>query len=100
MFLIPQLKKNYNLVQQENGWYKVKATTELGKVTGYISENEVDETLPNCFIYSGIDDSNLNKYINLSKHINVFDKKSINQIGSTIGTHVGSGTVGVVYFKK
>ena len=32
--------------------------------------------------------------------INVFDKKSINQIGSTIGTHVGSGTVGVVYFKK
>ena len=29
------------ILEQENGWYKVKATTELGKVTGYIDEDEV-----------------------------------------------------------
>lgn len=30
------------ILELEEGWYKVKATTELGKVTGYISEKEVD----------------------------------------------------------
>ena len=30
------------ILELEDGWYKVKATTELGKVTGYISEEEVD----------------------------------------------------------
>lgn len=30
------------ILEEENGWYKVKATTELGKVTGYISEKEVN----------------------------------------------------------
>ena len=30
------------ILELESGWYKVKATTELGKVTGYISEKEVD----------------------------------------------------------
>ena len=30
------------ILEQENGWYKVKATTELGKVTGYLSEDEVN----------------------------------------------------------
>ena len=30
------------ILEQEENWYKVKATTELGKVTGYISEDEVE----------------------------------------------------------
>ena len=30
------------ILELEDGWYKVKVTTELGKVTGYISEDEVD----------------------------------------------------------
>ena len=30
------------ILELENGWYKVKAKTELGKVTGYISEDEVN----------------------------------------------------------
>ena len=30
------------ILEEEEGWYKVKATTELGKVTGYISDEEVD----------------------------------------------------------
>lgn len=35
------------ILELEDGWYKVKATTELGKVTGYISQKEVNvEELP------------------------------------------------------
>ena len=30
------------ILEKEDGWYKVKATTELGKVTGYISEELID----------------------------------------------------------
>lgn len=30
------------ILELEDGWYKVKATTGLGKVTGYINEKEVD----------------------------------------------------------
>lgn len=30
------------ILEQEDGWYKVKAKTSLGKVTGYISEEVVD----------------------------------------------------------
>ena len=30
------------IIESEDGWYKVKAQTELGKVTGYISEDEIE----------------------------------------------------------
>lgn len=30
------------ILESEEGWYKVKATTELGKVTGYVSEEYID----------------------------------------------------------
>jgi len=30
------------ILEQQEGWYKVKATTELGKVTGYVSEKELN----------------------------------------------------------
>ena len=30
------------ILEEEKSWYKVKAKTELGKVTGYISKEEVD----------------------------------------------------------
>jgi len=30
------------IIEHEDGWYKVKAKTELGKVTGYISEDLID----------------------------------------------------------
>lgn len=30
------------ILELEDGWYKVKATTGLGKVTGYVSEEEID----------------------------------------------------------
>ena len=30
------------IIEQKNGWYKIKAITGLGKVTGYVTEAEVD----------------------------------------------------------
>jgi len=30
------------ILEHENGWYKVKAETSLGKITGYVSEEDVD----------------------------------------------------------
>ena len=30
------------ILEQEGKWYKVKATTELGKITGYVSEDFID----------------------------------------------------------
>ena len=65
-----------------------------------INENEIDYDLPYCFIYSGTVDTNLQKYLELSEHKDSFAKKEINQIGSTIGTHVGCGATGILYFKK
>ena len=65
-----------------------------------IVENEPDYSLPYCFIYSGVVDTNLRKYLELSNLKDQFDIKEINQIGSTIGTHIGSGATGIVYFKK
>ena len=65
-----------------------------------ISEQEINFDLPYCFIYSGTLDTNLQKYLELSEYKENFNKKEMNQIGSTIGTHVGCGATGIVYFKK
>ena len=65
-----------------------------------IGEVEPDLSLPYCFIYSGVVDTNLQKYLEVSGLKDLFTKKEIKQIGSTIGTHVGSGATGIVYFKK
>ena len=38
------------ILEQEDGWYKIKAKTSLGKVTGYVSKKEVnvkEENIPN-----------------------------------------------------
>lgn len=65
-----------------------------------ISENEIDFSLPYCFIYSGNTTDNLDKYLEVSDHKESFTSREIKQIGSTIGTHVGFGATGIVYFKK
>ena len=66
----------------------------------FIDGKDIDYNLPYCFIYSGTDKANLLKYLEVSSHNNEFTKIDINQIGSTIGTHVGCGAVGIVYFQK
>ena len=30
------------ILEKEDGWYKVKAKTSIGKVTGYIKEEDID----------------------------------------------------------
>jgi hypothetical protein len=61
---------------------------------------EIDDELPYCFIYSGVDNSNLLKYISLTPFKDKLDTDIITQIGSTVGTHIGNGAVGLIYFKK
>ena len=65
-----------------------------------IDGKNIDFNLPYCFVYSGTDKTNLLKYLEVSSHKNQFTKIDINQIGSTIGTHVGCGAVGIIYFQK
>ena len=65
-----------------------------------IGEYEIDYDLPYCFIYSGVVDTNLQKYLEVSTLKDRFIKKEIKQIGSTIGTHIGCGATGMVFFKK
>ena len=65
-----------------------------------IGSYEIDYDLPYCFIYSGVVDTNLQKYLEVSSLKDNFTKKEINQIGSTIGTHIGCGATGMVFFKK
>ena len=42
------------ILEQEEGWYKVKATTEIGKVTGYVSEDLIDVEEDNTNVESQI----------------------------------------------
>ena len=65
-----------------------------------IATKEINEELPYSFIYSGVDNSNLLKYLSVSAYKDKLDTSIITQIGSTVGTHIGSGAVGLVYFKK
>lgn len=62
----------------------------------------IDFEKPFCTGYSGTDDGVLNKYIEDSKHIwegntNFIPKY---EIGTTIGTHIGPGAIGVCFFAK
>jgi DegV family protein with EDD domain len=62
----------------------------------------IDFNMPIGVIWSGKDDSVLKKYVQDSEHL---WKKDIDEIksymlGSTIGTHVGPGGIGVAFFEK
>ena len=62
----------------------------------------IDFTMPYYAIYSGNDDAVLRKYIKDSAHLwsHATEQVPVRMIGSTIGTHVGPGTVGVAFFEK
>lgn len=62
----------------------------------------IDFNKPHCVMYSGCDDSNLNKFVSENASIWNGDVSKLNKyiIGSTIGTHVGPGAVGIAFFKK
>lgn len=62
----------------------------------------IDFSKPNCVMYSGRDKSNLDKFVNENSDIWNGDISKLDMyiIGSTIGTHVGPGAVGIAFFKK
>ena len=60
----------------------------------------INQNYPCFFIYSGVDDSNLSKYLESSKISELTKNYSICQIGSTIGTHIGPGAVGIIFIKN
>lgn len=65
----------------------------------------VDFSMPYGLIYSGLSDDYLKKYIADSAHlwqghVDSPDDLPVHLLGSTIGTHIGPGGVGVAFFAK
>ena len=62
----------------------------------------IDFSMPFGAIYSGLTDLTLQKYIKDSAHLwkDYVSDVPIHPIGSTIGTHVGPGAVGLAFFQK
>lgn len=67
-----------------------------------VQEKGVDFAMPHCVIWSGLDDSLMKKYIADSEALwkESVDELPTYMIGSTIGTHIGPGAVGVAFFEK
>ena len=65
-------------------------------------KGSIDFTMPYTTLYSGLSDLMLKKYIEDEKHLweDNTDNIPIYNVGSTIGTHVGPGAIGVVFFSK
>lgn len=60
----------------------------------------VDMSMPYCNIISGNDTDNYNKYVESNAEIygDMAGKVPVHKLGATIGTHIGPGAVGVVFF--
>ncbi len=63
---------------------------------------KIDFTMPYATLYSGLSNIMLKKYIEDEKELweNDINEVPIYIVGSTIGTHVGPGAIGVVFFSK
>ena len=72
-----------------------KGLDTLSKLSVY----EVDKTKPYGMLYSGTDESLVDKYVSSQ---NAVMEKPVDSyaLGSTIGTHIGPGAVGFAYFSK
>ena len=91
----------------ENGKIKI-----LGKARGSrngnnflnkeIMETGIEYRLPVAAAYSGLDRTKLDHYIEDSRSIweGVIGEIPVSQLGSTIGTHAGPGTIVVAYFMR
>lgn len=64
--------------------------------------NGIDFSMPYGTIWSGLDESLLNKYIQDSAALwqGNTERMPKHQLGATIGTHIGPGAVGVAFFEK
>lgn len=86
------------MVSKSRGWKKgISLLSDLVKESG-----EIDEELGVILSYSGKDSSIVDSLKQKSEAIFSFDVNVIpvTQIGCTIGTHAGPGTIGISYFTK
>lgn len=62
----------------------------------------IDFNMPCAYVYSGMTDDHLQKYIKdvANTWRDQIDEIPVYSIGSTIGTHVGPGALGVIFFSK
>lgn len=67
-----------------------------------VEKKGVDFGMPYLVAYSGLDDSVLQKYIEDSRPLweKNADSIPVSPIGSTIGTHIGPGAIGVAFFEN
>ncbi len=87
---------------------EVKMTSKaMGNKKGNLLLNKIVEDvggidfgMPWSYLWSGIDKSNIEKYIKDSSRLIEERKYSLSILGSTIGTHIGSGAVGLAFFKN
>ena len=67
-----------------------------------VEKTSINFEMPLGVMFSGLSDDMLKKYITDSEHL--WKSKTNNlpmyMIGSTIGTHIGPGAIGVAYFEK
>lgn len=86
------------MVSKSRGWKKgISLLSDLVKESG-----EIDEELGVILSYSGRDSSIVDSLKQKSEDLFSFDVNAIpvTQIGCTIGTHAGPGTIGISYFTK
>lgn len=74
------------ILELDDGWYKVKATTELGKVTGYISEDLIDVEDENEFNNSGNTEDSNNAEDTNSTETSIEEQQDITENNETIST--------------
>lgn len=71
-------------------------------INDQVKKEGVDLSMPHAYINSGNDLSNYNSFITTTEEIYGVNHLNIagHTLGATIGTHIGSGAVGVAYFAK
>ena len=91
----------------ENGKLKVLGKARGSRMGNNLLNTEIGKTgiesrLPAAVAYSGLDHRKLDHYIEDSRPIweGVIKDLPMSQLGSTIGTHAGPGTIVVAYFMK
>ncbi len=71
-------------------------------LTKFVDKYGIDFDMPYALVYSGLSDALLEKYVEDSAALWTGKTDSIprHMIGSTIGTHIGPGAIGVAFFSK
>lgn len=96
------------VISVENGEVKLVGKARGSKKANNLlnelidKKGSIDFSMPYTTLYSGLSDAMLKKYIEDEKDLWENETKDIPicNVGSTIGTHVGPGAIGVVFFSK